>query len=252
MAGRNQRNAADYFSHDADASYDEKIVYLESVFGHTGYALFFKFLERMTRADGFKIEWNDIKKAVYASEFHISVTEIDRFVSECCRKEIQAFVLEEMMLFSPGLMKRMRPLIDKRAYNRAQYEEKKAKENKELPIIKETSCISVTEMTQSKEKKSNNIYSSNFLKFWELYPKKTGKGAAFQAYKKIKEPRPSLQQIELAIKNQNQTEQWQNLQFIPNPATWLNQRRWEDETEITAPSVTPQTEDEILKKYGIS
>ena len=34
-----------------------------------------------------------------------------------------------------------------------------------------------------------------------------------------------------AIKIQKQSEQCQkdNGQFIPNPATWLNQKRWEDE-----------------------
>ena len=34
-----------------------------------------------------------------------------------------------------------------------------------------------------------------------------------------------------AISAQKQSRQWRenNGQYIPNPATWLNQRRWEDE-----------------------
>jgi hypothetical protein len=34
-----------------------------------------------------------------------------------------------------------------------------------------------------------------------------------------------------AIEERRKTEQWQkdSGQFIPNPTTWLNQRRWEDE-----------------------
>lgn len=34
-----------------------------------------------------------------------------------------------------------------------------------------------------------------------------------------------------AIKKQMNSKQWQDKQFIPNPATWLNQCRWEDEID---------------------
>jgi hypothetical protein len=148
MAGRNIKNNADWFSHDADASSDEKVVYLESVFGHTGYAVYFKFLECMTRADGFKLQWNDIKKAIYASKFGISVTEMDRFITECCRQEVKAFEIDDGFIFSPGLIKRLEPLLSKREYNRQKYQEQK----QEVEEKQNDNSISVTEMTQSKVK----------------------------------------------------------------------------------------------------
>ena len=77
----------------------------------------------------------------------------------------------------------------------------------------------------------NNIYTSNFLTFWEKYPKKIGKGAAFKSYKNILNPKPSLGMILKSITDQKKTEQWQNKKYIPNPAVWINQRRWEDEIE---------------------
>jgi len=80
-------------------------------------------------------------------------------------------------------------------------------------------------------KKEVNIYTSNFLSFWETYPKKKGKGAAFKAYNYIKEPIPTLKEITKAIQEQTKTNQWKNKKYIPYPATWLNQRRWEDEIE---------------------
>ena len=66
-----------------------------------------------------------------------------------------------------------------------------------------------------------------FAEFWIAYPKKVGKGAAESAWKKLK---PSLTQALDAVSIQAKSEQWQRDggQFIPNPATWLNQRRWED------------------------
>jgi len=232
MAGRTKREGADYFSHDSDASSDEKIIYLESLFGHKGYAVYFKLLERMVRAYNFEIEWNDIKKAIYASELHISVTEIELIIFECCRKEIKAFEMKDGKLFSAGLKKRMQPLLDKRDYNRKKYEDSKSKQNNNLQNSETKKAISATEMTQSKVKESkgkNNIYTSNFLKFWDHYPKKIGKGAAYKAYKNIGGTKPSLQEILLSIDIHLKSEQWQNEKFIPHPATWLNQRRWEDE-----------------------
>lgn len=69
-----------------------------------------------------------------------------------------------------------------------------------------------------------------FGEFWKAYPKKIGKQAAAKAWRKI-EVRPPLPKILAAILLAQSTEQWQkeNGQFIPNPATWLNQGRWDDE-----------------------
>ena len=72
-------------------------------------------------------------------------------------------------------------------------------------------------------------YPEPFLKFWKAYPKKEGIAAAFKAYQKIKAPRPTLNIIIDSIETHSKTEKWKNKQYIPLPATFLNQRRWEDE-----------------------
>ena len=79
--------------------------------------------------------------------------------------------------------------------------------------------------------KEEGIYTSNFLKFWESYPNKVGKGAAFKSYNNILNPKPQLSDILNSIQTHLKTEQWQTKKFIPHPATWLNQRRWEDELD---------------------
>lgn len=69
-----------------------------------------------------------------------------------------------------------------------------------------------------------------FAEFWATYPKKQGKGAAEKAFLKIS-PTASLHETMIAaIRAAVLSRQWreQNGRFIPNPATWLNQRRWED------------------------
>ncbi len=69
---------------------------------------------------------------------------------------------------------------------------------------------------------------TKFDLFWQAYPKKVGKEAARKAFSRVKAP---LESLLTAIERQKCGNQWttENGRFIPNPATWLNQGRWEDE-----------------------
>ena len=79
------------------------------------------------------------------------------------------------------------------------------------------------------------IYSSDFLAFWEKYPNKKAKMAAWKAWQKNGIKKVPLETILKAIELQKNTDQWKKDggQFIPHPATWLNQHRWEDEIDGT-------------------
>lgn len=69
-----------------------------------------------------------------------------------------------------------------------------------------------------------------FERFWKIYPRKIGKGAAEKAWARMK---PPVDTVLAAVEAQGHSEQWQRDggQFIPYPATWLNQKRWEDEVQ---------------------
>ena len=81
--------------------------------------------------------------------------------------------------------------------------------------------------------KEKNIKKENpdFDAFWKAYPRKTAKKNAEQAWKKVSTP---LDTILNAIDRQKKTQQWikDNGAFIPHPATWLNQERWNDQLEF--------------------
>ena len=83
---------------------------------------------------------------------------------------------------------------------------------------------------------SPDAVSERFALFWKAYPKKVGKGAAEKAWKKIKPSAELFDTIMAAIDAAKASEQWQreNGRYIPNPATWLNQSRWEDELPAAA------------------
>lgn len=68
---------------------------------------------------------------------------------------------------------------------------------------------------------------ADFQRFWEAYPRKVGKEAARKAFAKVK---VDVSLLLHAIQEQQQSEQWSKDggQYVPNPATWLNQGRWED------------------------
>lgn len=80
---------------------------------------------------------------------------------------------------------------------------------------------------------STTVVATRFDCFWQHYPKKVGKGAAEKAFSKVSPSDALLQAMLLAISQWRTSKQWtkNNGQFIPNPATWLNQRRWEDEIQ---------------------
>jgi hypothetical protein len=69
---------------------------------------------------------------------------------------------------------------------------------------------------------------TNFEVFWFAYPKKVGKRTAIAAFKKHCMDVPMLEIIE-AVKEQRRLIQWRHRKYIPHPATWINQHRWEDE-----------------------
>ena len=74
------------------------------------------------------------------------------------------------------------------------------------------------------------VVPGEFDLFWAQYPKKVGKQAAQKAFRNAQN-RPRIDDLLKAIDRARLSEQWRKDggQFIPNPATWLNQGRWDDQ-----------------------
>jgi len=72
-----------------------------------------------------------------------------------------------------------------------------------------------------------------FDTFWAAYPRKVGKKTARKAFSKLQNV--DLETLLQAIETQKHSDQWcrENGRYIPNPATWLNEGRWEDEYAST-------------------
>ena len=77
-----------------------------------------------------------------------------------------------------------------------------------------------------------------FSEFWQQYPKKVGKKAALTSWKRVKPDAELFERIMQAVALAKASDQWRREggRFIPNPATWLNQGRWDDELPEAGPT----------------
>lgn len=104
-----------------------------------------------------------------------------------------------------------------------------AKSSIPIPEHFSTKLHEINIPNRNRNKNKNIIYDEQFLNFWAIYPRKENKGRAFEAWSKIKSPIPTQEQLSESLDKYKKTKQWQDPQFIPHPATWINGRRWEDE-----------------------
>ncbi len=75
-----------------------------------------------------------------------------------------------------------------------------------------------------------------FADFWAAYPRRVGKGAALKAFAKAIASGASVAEIAAGLNRQR----WPaEERFIPHPATWLNQARWQDDPGAAAPEPAP-------------
>lgn len=91
----------------------------------------------------------------------------------------------------------------------------------------------------SNNKPSSNDLRSWFSQFWDAYPRKVGKREAEAVFGRLMRSKgaPTLEQTLAGVRALRAENR--ETQFIPYPATWLRQGRWDDET-VVAPPVAPE------------
>lgn len=82
--------------------------------------------------------------------------------------------------------------------------------------------------------KGDDVFVKEFESiFWPKYPKKIAKPQSLLKFVKARRE-VDLKPILAGLDRDLESEQWRKDggQFIPNPTTWLNQRRWESSVEV--------------------
>ena len=107
------------------------------------------------------------------------------------------------------------------------------------PVVACALCFSLDNTSSKKFIKKRNdsqkISKKNreklFEEFYNLYPKKQERLKAEKSFMKLKPSDETFKDILNSLSVMKDSEQWNKDkgQFIPMPATWLNNKRWEDD-----------------------
>jgi hypothetical protein len=76
------------------------------------------------------------------------------------------------------------------------------------------------------QRKPLDALTPEFVSFWEIYPRKEGKPSALRAWVRH-HCNVLTDAITQGVLRWKDSEQWQDPKYIPLPATWLNDHRWE-------------------------
>ena len=99
------------------------------------------------------------------------------------------------------------------------------------PPVENKGASSPKKQTQINKIK-NNIYTKEFLEWWNLYPRKAGsKNKAFIIWCKIVDKELSINELYNHTVRFKQTVVNTDDKYIPHATTWLNGRRWETVSE---------------------
>lgn len=113
------------------------------------------------------------------------------------------------------------------------YEPPTSKTTNNQPTINQQ--VTTNNNDNNDNKKNKGDYKPDYLEWYALYPKKTGKFEASKSYAKIIKSNTAshegliagIKRYALHIKKQKTEDQ-----YIKGPAVWLNGHHWEDETEV--------------------
>ena len=119
---------------------------------------------------------------------------------------------------------------------RAEDQKRKRDSRKSPDSVRNSSANEADKKVTREEKRREDINTKQpsddgFESVYQQYPKKVGKPAALKAWRSQKVNAEEAQLILRDIAKRKQSQEWlkDSGQFIPNPSTYINQRRWEDQ-----------------------
>lgn len=233
-------NTVDYFPHVTHHGL-MTLSTLESRFGNDGYACWFKLLESLGAAENHVLDFSDEAKfECFAGRVHVSC----EFATEMLNLMAKLRAIDAE-LWNKSRIVWCQNFVDGIAQvyaRRGRMVPIKPISEAETPISDSKTPVSEAETPQSKVKKTKEEYKihtrksgasvrdEDFERFWLEYPRKTGKAEAYKSWKRIV---PDSDMVDMMIAAINK--QWEDyyhkieLRFIPHPATWLNNERWNDD-----------------------
>jgi len=146
-----------YFSHDANARYDPKIIKMISVYGMKGYGWYWVIIEMLREQDNYKLSIYDQSDIdVIASQTYSDSEKINKYIEDCV-KIFKVFKKTKKYLWNVSLLKRMEIMNEKRGKARKAAKIRWDKENSNHADAMQTH--SGGNASKEKESKINNKIS---------------------------------------------------------------------------------------------
>lgn len=209
-----------YFSHDANARNDVKMVKLRRVFGLEGYAIYFCLVEILREQKEYKLPLESVSDIAF--DLRTSEEKVNSVISM-----FDLFIIEDQKFFSARLLRSMDSYIEKKS--KLSESGKKGNEirwNQQLQLLPQSGGdrdpIALKEI---KEKEKYILFDN----FWGIYGYKIGRQEAEKSWNRL----PEDEKLDCISKlpkwlewTKSEEQSWRKM---PNASTFLNQKRWMDE-----------------------
>jgi hypothetical protein len=210
-----------YFTHDSNARNDEKILEMRAIYGYEGYGLYWAIIEMLRDASDNKLSIKSIIALSIALNYDSKM--LKKFIEDCINI-FGLFILD-------GDEKTGKYYSNRLLRNVKKYKQISSKRS----AIAKQMHSNKTKLNKTKLNKSIDNADSDFIKFWDIYNKKVDRDKAFKKWQKLS--KADIQKIFETVSDY--VESTPDIQFRKNPATYLNNKSWEN--EITS---------EIKSTYG--
>lgn len=146
------KNNADYFSHDNDMRDDERIKAVRRRFSHLGYSTWNMLLERLCRAENFRIEYNDDSVDIMAGDFNIEPEQLTDIIDYLIK--LKLIIQDKEIIYSQTMINRFEGLFRKR---KRDVERLSVTTTTNEPIIADDNTQSKVKDSKVNKRKENEI-----------------------------------------------------------------------------------------------
>lgn len=208
-----------YFSHDANARNDVKIIKLRRVLGLEGYAIYFCLIEVLREQKDHKLPLSSVSDIAF--DLRTSEEKVNGVISG-----FDLFLIEQNNFFSARLLRSME------SYNGTKVKLSDAgRKGNEIRWSQQVLLLPQSggdrDAIALKEIKGKEKYIL-FDNFWGIYRYKVSRQEAEKSWSKLKDE----EKLDCIAKLPSWLEhQKASKKFLPYPSTFLNQKRWTDELE---------------------
>ena len=221
-----------YFSHDANARNDQRLLAIRIKYGMRGYGIYFGIIEILRESAGYQMI-NDCSTLAY--DLREDVETITDVV-----KNFGLFDFKDKLFFSKSLKNRMKEMDENRIKRSIA-----GRKGGLASASKRSTTVQRPSSSKVKESKVNES-TTKFDTFYSKYPKKQDRTTALKAFLKISPNDALFETMMGSVEAWSKSEAWlkENGKYVPMPSTWLNQERWTDEVSLNGKDPYAITKDQ--------